>query len=211
VGESVADTAGLAPKMKSQACPLLNRASSAGSGLRFPLTFLLPCACPLSFEFFCLHIAAVVHVPGSPKTSPARCRVGCTPLSLASSFFVSLRRASCLPSPRPLTGSSLLMNPCHVFPGGTWCPSWPSTSAASPSVGVLDRQTYQGGTRGSRLCGGDRGRETENSKVRARTRDTRFIQVRAAKLANPTSCLGGSSMAPCAWCWVVPGGIGMCG
>jgi hypothetical protein len=42
-------------------------------------------------------------------------------------------------------------------------------------VGVLDRQTYQGGTRGSRLCGEDRDRETENSKVCARTRDTRFI------------------------------------
>jgi hypothetical protein len=72
-------------------------------------------------------------------------------------------------------------------------------------VGVLDRQTYQGGTRGSRLCGEDRDRETENSKVCARTRDTRFIQVRAAKVANPTSCLGGSSMAPCAWCWVRSG------
>jgi hypothetical protein len=59
-----------------------------------------------------------------------------------------------------------------------------------PSVGVLDRQTYQGGTRGSRLCGGDRDRETKNSKVCARTRDTRFIQVRAAKVASPTSCLG---------------------
>jgi hypothetical protein len=56
-------------------------------------------------------------------------------------------------------------------------------------VGVLDWQTYQGGTRGSRLCGGDRDRETENSKVCARTRDTRFIQVRVAKVANPTSCL----------------------
>jgi hypothetical protein len=42
-------------------------------------------------------------------------------------------------------------------------------------VGVLDRQTYQGGTRSSRLCGGDRDRETENSKVYARTRDRRFI------------------------------------
>jgi hypothetical protein len=60
----------------------------------------------------------------------------------------------------------------------------------APIVGVLDRQTYQGGTRDSRLCGGDRDREIENSKVRARTRDTRFIQVRAAKVANPTSCLG---------------------
>jgi hypothetical protein len=33
------------------------------------------------------------------------------------------------------------------------------------------------------LCGEDRDRETENSKVCARTRDTRFIQVRAAKVA----------------------------
>jgi hypothetical protein len=59
----------------------------------------------------------------------------------------------------------------------------------APAVGVLDRQTYQGSTRGSRLCGGDRDRETENSKVCIRTRDTRFIQVRVAKVANPTSCL----------------------
>jgi hypothetical protein len=46
------------------------------------------------------------------------------------------------------------------------------------------------GYRGSRLCGEDRDRETENSKVCARTRDTRFIQVQAAKVASPTSCLG---------------------
>jgi hypothetical protein len=39
------------------------------------------------------------------------------------------------------------------------------------------------------LCGGDRDRETENSKVCARTQDTRFIQVRVAKVANPTSYL----------------------
>jgi hypothetical protein len=58
------------------------------------------------------------------------------------------------------------------------------------AAGVLDRQTYQGGTRGSRLCGEDRDRETENSKVCARTRDTRFIQFRVAKMASPTSCLG---------------------
>jgi hypothetical protein len=36
----------------------------------------------------------------------------------------------------------------------------------------------------------DRDRETENSKVCTRIRDTRFIQVRVAKVANPTSCLG---------------------
>jgi hypothetical protein len=63
-------------------------------------------------------------------------------------------------------------------------------------VGVLDRQTYQGGTRGSRLCGEDRDRETENSKVCARTRDTRFIQVRVAKVASPTSCLGDQVWRP---------------
>jgi hypothetical protein len=68
-------------------------------------------------------------------------------------------------------------------------------------VSVLDWQTYQVGTRGGRLWFEDHDRETENSKVCARTRDTRFIQVRAAKVTNPTSDLG-SSMAPCAWCWV---------
>jgi hypothetical protein len=78
-------------------------------------------------------------------------------------------------------------------------------------VGVLDRQTYQGGTRGSRLCGGDRDRETVNSKVRARTRDTRFIQVRAAKVANPTSCLGDQVWRPALGVGLSPEGSGMCG
>jgi hypothetical protein len=63
-------------------------------------------------------------------------------------------------------------------------------------VGVLDWQTYQGGTRGSRLCGEDRDRETENSKVCARIRGTRFVQVRVAKVANPTSCLGDQVWRP---------------
>jgi hypothetical protein len=40
------------------------------------------------------------------------------------------------------------------------------------------------------MCCEDRDRETENSKVCARTRDTRFIQVWVAKVAKPTSCLG---------------------
>jgi hypothetical protein len=62
--------------------------------------------------------------------------------------------------------------------------------AGSQGVGVLDWQTYRGGTRGSRLCGEDHDRETANSKVCARTQDTRFIQVWVARVANPTSCLG---------------------
>jgi hypothetical protein len=65
------------------------------------------------------------------------------------------------------------------------------------AVGVLDRQTYQGGTRGSRLCSEDRDQETENSKVCARTRGTRFIQVHAARVASPTSCLGSVTRQEC--------------
>jgi hypothetical protein len=78
-------------------------------------------------------------------------------------------------------------------------------------VGVLDRQTYQGGTWGSRLCGEDRDRETENSKVCARTRDTRFIQVRATKVASPTSCLGDQVWRPALGVGLSPEGLGMCG
>jgi hypothetical protein len=56
------------------------------------------------------------------------------------------------------------------------------------------------GTRGSRLCGGDRDRETDNSKVCTRTRDTRFIS--GLQGGEPYVRFGVSSMAPCAWCWV---------
>jgi hypothetical protein len=40
------------------------------------------------------------------------------------------------------------------------------------------------------LCGEDRDRETENSKLCTGIQDKRFIQVRVAKVADPTSCLG---------------------
>jgi hypothetical protein len=40
------------------------------------------------------------------------------------------------------------------------------------------------------MCGVGRDRETWNSKVKAGTRDTRFIQVRAAGVASPMSYLG---------------------
>jgi hypothetical protein len=70
-------------------------------------------------------------------------------------------------------------------------------------------QTYQGGTRGSRLCGGDRDRETENSKVCARTRDTRFIQVRTAQVASPTSCLRDQVWRPALGVGLSPEGLGV--
>jgi hypothetical protein len=67
------------------------------------------------------------------------------------------------------------------------------------------------GTRGSRLCGEDRDRLTENSKVCARTRDTRFIQVRAAKVASPTFCLRDQVWRPALGVGLSPEGLGMCG
>jgi hypothetical protein len=51
-------------------------------------------------------------------------------------------------------------------------------------------------------CGGDR--QTWNSKVRVRTHDTRFIQVWAVEVANPTSCLGDQ-----VWCPAL--GVGLVG
>jgi hypothetical protein len=81
----------------------------------------------------------------------------------------------------------------------------PNSINTDNGVSVLDRQTYQGGTRGSRLCGEDHDRETENSKVCARTHDTRFIQVQAAKVACPTSCLGDQVWRPALGVGQVPG------
>jgi hypothetical protein len=51
----------------------------------------------------------------------------------------------------------------------------------------------------------DRDQETENSKVCARTRDTIFIRVRVAKVANPTSCLGDQAWRPALGVGQVPG------
>jgi hypothetical protein len=79
-----------------------------------------------------------------------------------------------------------------------------SRSCFALGVDVLDWQTYQGGTRGSRLCGGDRGRETENSKVCARTQDTRFIQVQVARVATLRPVWSSISRPALG---VVPGGI----
>jgi hypothetical protein len=62
-------------------------------------------------------------------------------------------------------------------------------SSVAHAISVLAQQTYQGGTQGSRLCGEDRDQVTENSKVHTRAWDTRFIQVRAVKMVNPTSFL----------------------
>jgi hypothetical protein len=53
--------------------------------------------------------------------------------------------------------------------------------------------------------------ETKNSKVCTRTRDTRFIQVRVAKAASPTSCLGDQVWRPALGVGLSPEGLGMCG
>jgi hypothetical protein len=57
-------------------------------------------------------------------------------------------------------------------------------------VYVLDRQTYQGVSEVVDCEVRNRERETWNSKVKIGTQDTRFVHVRAARVASPTSCLG---------------------
>jgi hypothetical protein len=66
---------------------------------------------------------------------------------------------------------------------GSTEPAAAATEEAA-AVGVLDRQTYQGGIRGSRLCGEDLlsgDRELEGTR---KTQDTRFIQVRVTRVAT---------------------------
>jgi hypothetical protein len=88
--------------------------------------------------------------------------------------------------------AGLKVRPESTCVPGPWIldPRYGARVHGAPAVSALDQETYRGGTRGSRLCGEGRDRETENSKVCTRTWDTRFIQVRVAKVASPTSCLG---------------------
>jgi hypothetical protein len=138
-----------------------------------------------------MFLSPTPHVPTSAYSLGHHIRIGKKKLPLVPT------RAPCA-----CHCSVMLVLLHHLLTGGLHarrrlarlpCPSpphrRPPRADVALLVGVLDWQTYQGGTRGSRLCGGDRDRETENSKVCARTRDTRFIQVRVAKVANPTSCL----------------------
>jgi hypothetical protein len=74
-------------------------------------------------------------------------------------------------------------------------------SCCPPAVGVLDRQTYQGGTRGSWLRGG--GSWSGERELEGMHKDT------GHKIYTGSGCQGGepyllfgASMAPCAWCWV---------
>jgi hypothetical protein len=72
-------------------------------------------------------------------------------------------------------------------------------------VGVLDRQTYQGGTRGSRLCGEDRDRETEHSKVCARDTGHKIYIGSSCQGGKPYVLFGGSRMAYALGVGQVPG------
>jgi hypothetical protein len=58
------------------------------------------------------------------------------------------------------------------------------------------------GNRGSRLCGEDRDRETENSKVCARDTRQNIYTGLGRQGGEPYVLFGGSSMAHCVWCWV---------
>jgi hypothetical protein len=73
------------------------------------------------------------------------------------------------------------------------------------TVGVLDRQTYLWGTRGSRLCSGDRDRLTENFEGKRKDTGHKIYTGSGRQGGEPYVLFGGTSMAPCAWCWVRSG------
>jgi hypothetical protein len=82
---------------------------------------------------------------------------------------------------------------------------WDQDSRMVPEglcVGVLDRQTYQGGTWGSRLCGG--GSWSGDRELEGVREDTGHKTYTGSghQGGEPYILFGVSSMAPCAWCWV---------
>jgi hypothetical protein len=67
-GESLADTVGPTPKMKSQVYPPLKPRVECWFGT-FPFASFLPRARPLSSEFYRIHIVAAACIPSSLETS----------------------------------------------------------------------------------------------------------------------------------------------
>jgi hypothetical protein len=112
-----------------------------------------------------------------PKRPDARCRK-------IDSALTRARRLASMDLGESTSRLILLTRVLRIRPVVMITPTWRA------SCRCFRPTNLPRGTRGSRLCGEDRDRETENPKVSARTRDTRFIQVRVAKVANPTSCLG---------------------
>jgi hypothetical protein len=93
--------------------------------------------------------------------------------------------------PRTFTSTKPKLLPVQACTGLTGAPHRSDRcSLGSNTCRCFRPANLPRGTRGSRLCGEDRDRETENSKVCTMTRDTRFIQVRVTKVASLTSYLG---------------------
>jgi hypothetical protein len=110
------------------------------------------------------------------------------------SAWTRARRLASMDLVESTSGLILLTRVLRIHPVVMITPTWRA------SCRCFRPENLPRGTRGSRLCGEDRDRLTENSKVCARTRDTRFIQVRVARVATLRPVW--SSIAPCAW--VVP-------
>jgi hypothetical protein len=102
-------------------------------------------------------------------------------------------------STSPLPTLPSLFLPCLPPARG---PLPPPPPRCTPSVGVLTRQTYQGGTRGSRLCSG--GSWSGERELEGMRKDTghKIYTGPGRQGGEPYVLFGGSSMAPCAWCWV---------
>jgi hypothetical protein len=141
VGESFADTAGPASKVRGRACPFKNRVSGTGSGLCSPLSSSSHARIPLCV-LPCIRSAAASHASSPPETPPPRCRTGHAPTCPASSSSVSSRRASFLHSPLPWSGRSPATSLCRAPKGfvafherGFSVPPDGSSVASSSSTG----------------------------------------------------------------------------
>jgi hypothetical protein len=129
------------------------------------------------------------------------------------------------PTAKPSQRNSLGSNSWEVHGGGGWpirmradrplwgvsvvycvrADGWKRRRRWKEGVGVLDRQTYQGGTRGSWLCGG--GLWSEHWELKGMRKDTghKIYTSSGRQGGEPYVLFGVSSMAPSAWCWVVQG------
>jgi hypothetical protein len=145
-----------------------------------------------------------VFAPSSAACRPSSTSGLCAQVRRTTLFFFPHRASRRFPwpsRPRPNPASPFagplrlpLLQP--LTRGSRVSPPTLRRAGARLGVGVLTRLTYPGVPEVVDCEVEDHDRETENSKVCTRTRDTRFIQVHAAKVANPTSCLGDQVWRP---------------
>jgi hypothetical protein len=87
VGESSADTAGPASKVRGRGCLFKTARRARVQDFAFPLSSSSRARIPLSV-LFRIRSATASCAPSPPETPPPRCRTGCAPTCLASSSSV---------------------------------------------------------------------------------------------------------------------------